>query len=94
MLASPILAAGLLLLAGYDPVRAERNYVALAEGRIQPGQLTAVELDEVRRLDAERRRLRTIQRETKAECLERERSSEPSRLESAVADLKCSQRDD
>lgn len=95
MAALQILAAGLMLLAGYDPVRAERNYVALAQGLIQPHQLSAIELAEVRQLDAERGKTRAAtQRDTRAACLEREQSSDPSQLERAVADLKCSQRDD
>lgn len=88
------LAAGLLLLAGYDPARAERNYIALAEGRIQPHQLSAIELAEVRRLDAERRQARAAAPDTRTACLARAQTDEPSELERAVADLKCSQRED
>jgi hypothetical protein len=38
------------------------------------------------------RRPRLLAQETREECLKREQSSEPSHLERAVADLKCSQR--
>lgn len=38
------------------------------------------------------RRPRLLAQTTREDCLKREQSSDPSNLESAVADLKCSQR--
>ena len=84
--------------AQYDYDRARQNYLDLQAGRKQPRDLTPLELEEIRRLDAAIRagaRLGPIQRpDTKARCRERNATAQPSALEEAVLSLKCSQRKD
>lgn len=101
-LAAAALSAVLLLsapaAAQYDYERARQNYLDLQAGRKQPQDLTPLELEELRRLDAAVRAgtdVRPIQLpDTKARCRERNATEHPSGLEEAVLSLKCSQRKD
>ncbi|MBA2918660.1 hypothetical protein GON01_12205 [Sphingomonas sp. MAH-20] len=99
-LAAAALLAALLLpapaAAQYDYDRALQNYRDLQAGRKQPQELTPLELEEIRRLDAAVRAgadLGPIQLpDTEARCRERNATAHPTPLEEAVLSLKCSQR--
>lgn len=81
--------------AQVDLDRAQTNYAGLLSGQKQPYQLTPIELEEVRLLNAKLRARPQMERDTKAKCTARNReSASPSLLEEAVLDLKCSQRPD
>lgn len=75
----------------YD--RARHNYWQLMSGQKQLHDLSPVELEEVRRFDAEQRGEKLNGLDTKTECRDRNKTSEtPSTLEEAILGLKCSQR--
>jgi hypothetical protein len=101
-LAAATLLAALLLpapaSAQYSDDRALQDYLDLQAGRKQPQDLTPLELEELRRLDAAVRAgtdVRPIQLpDTKARCRERNATEHPTKLEEAVLSLKCSQRKD
>jgi hypothetical protein len=75
----------------FDFNRARQNLERILSGRVTVAGLSAIELEEIRRV---REILGTSRRprETRQACLERELSIEPTELERAIADLKCSQR--
>ena len=74
----------------YD--RAYSNYRAIASGQKSWHDLTPIEADEVRQLDAALRAVPRLERDTRARCRMRNKTSDvPSTLEEAVLDLKCSQ---
>jgi hypothetical protein len=80
--------------AQYDYDRALQNYLDVQAGRKQPQDLTPLELEELRQLDAAVRAGPVQLPDTKARCRERNATEHPTRLEEAVLSLKCSQRKD
>jgi hypothetical protein len=82
--------------AQHNDERALQNYLDLQAGRKQLQNLTPLELEELRRLDAAvRAGAVPIQLpDTKARCRERNATEHPTKLEEAVLSLKCSQRKD
>jgi hypothetical protein len=95
LLASMILAASASGMSppwlGFDLNRARQNLERILIGTVSLAQLSALEREEIRRV---REIFGTARRprETREACLGRELSPEPSELERAIADLKCSQR--
>lgn len=71
---------------------ADRTWTDVISGRRGLSDLTAEELRNLLIFNQKLRRPRLLPSETREECLEREQSNDPSHLESAIADLKCSQR--
>lgn len=97
----PLLLASLLQVATYPPYtgfdlqRAQRNYVAIVEGSKRLGDLSPAEQIEVRQLDENLRDGEMRPKDTRAECIRKNATSDnPSPLERSVLDLKCSQRRD
>jgi len=75
----------------YD--RARRNYLGLQAGQVQLGQLSPIELEEVRQLDQGVRTQGLPQRDTRRRCKALLTGGKPTTtLEEAVNDLKCAQR--
>jgi hypothetical protein len=95
LLAPVLLAVSFAVLSpqwlDFDLNRARQNLERLLSGKVTVAGLSAIELEEIKRV---REILGTSRRprETRQACLERELSLEPSDLERALADLKCSQR--
>ena len=91
--------AGLVAVAA--PVAAQpasphvqRNYQDVVTSRRQLWDLTPFELEQVREFAALLARMPAPWRETREECLKRNATSDqPSKLEAAVLDLKCSPAD-
>lgn len=69
----------------------EEIYLELMAGRKQLSQLTPAELEQLRKYQEAKRALEPRRLNTKSECIERERRSDPpSELEESMLDLKCS----
>lgn len=81
--------------AQVDLALVEQRYRELVSGRLSISQLTPSELEELRQYVAAITRASGPRRETRAECMRRNATSEnPSSLELSVLDLKCSGRTD